>query len=230
MTTDVQSRPSDGRRSAGRPNGQTARPRPGQTVAPPRRRVRAPELALGVLVTVACALGAVLWHLNAVDKVPALAVAGAIERGEIIDADDLRVTYVAADGPLARMDEAQASRVVGRVALVDLAAGTLVTPSVVADATALGTGDGVAGLALDPGQYPALGIAPGDTVNVVHSAEGVTAVDGDDAVVVRGATMFAVEDLPSDRKLVSILTDEAGAEAVAALAGSGSLRLVLVAP
>jgi SAF domain len=230
VATEVQSGPSDGRRSPGSPNGRTAT-RPGPTVAPPKRRIRAPELAVGVLVTVAFALGAVLWHLNAVDKVPALSVAGPIERGEIIGAEDLRVTYVAADDPLARMDETQASRVVGRVALVDLAAGTLVTPSVVADGTPLGTGDGVAGLALDPGQYPALGIAPGDRVNVVRSVEAGTRVDGDvDLVVARGATVFAVEDLPSDRKLVSILTGEAGAEAVATLAGSGSLRLVLVAP
>jgi hypothetical protein len=49
-------------------------------VAPPKRRVRLPELAVGVLVTVAFALGAVLWHLNAVDKVPALSVTGPIER------------------------------------------------------------------------------------------------------------------------------------------------------
>lgn len=200
-------------------------------VAPPKRRVRLPELAVGVLVTVAFALGAVLWHLNAVDTVPALSVTGPIERGEIIDAEDLRVTYVAADDPLARMDETQASRVVGRIALVDLAAGTLVTPGVVADATALEPGDGVVGLALDPGQYPAFGIAPGDRVNVVRSVEAGGAVDRDaDLVVVRGATVSAVEDLPSDRKLVSILSDEAGAEAVASLAGSGSLRLVLVAP
>jgi hypothetical protein len=87
------------------------------------------------------------------------------------------------------------------------------------------------GLALDPGQYPAFGIAPGDRVNVVRSVEAGGAVDRDaDLVVVRGATVSAVEDLPSDRKLVSILSDEAGAEAVASLAGSGSLRLVLVAP
>ena len=227
MATDIQSRPSDGRRSSTSPNGQAVR---GPMVAPPKRRVRLPELAVGVLVTVVFALGAVLWHLNAVDKVPALSVTGRIERGEIIDAEDLRVTYVAADDPLARMDETQASQVVGRIALVDLGAGTLVTPGVVADATALETGDGVVGLALDPGQYPAFGIAPGDRVNVVRSVEA-GAVDRDaDLVVARGATVSAVEDLPSDRKLVSILSDEGGAEAVASLAGSGSLRLVLVAP
>lgn len=208
-------------------NGQ-AMPRP-SAVAPPKRRVRLPELALGLLVTLMFALGAVLWHLNAVSKVPALAVAATVERGEVIDAEDLRVVYVASDDPLARLDESQTARVVGRVALVDLEAGTLVTPALVADAAALQPGDGVVGLALDPGQYPALALAPGDRVNVVRSADTEVAGTGDeDLVIVRAATVFAVEELASDRKLVSILAGEADAEAVAALAGTGSLRLVLV--
>jgi hypothetical protein len=190
-----------------------------------------PELAVGLLVTVLFALGAVLWHLNASSKVPALAVAAPIERGEVIEATDLRVVYVASDDPLARMSSGESSVVVGRVALVDLAPGTLFTPSVVADAAALDAGDGVVGLALDPGQYPALGLAPGDRVNVVRSTEAAPETDeAPDQVVARGATVFAVEDLSNDRKLVSILTSEADAEAVAATAGAGGLRLVLVAP
>src|SRR3546814_10072231 len=65
------------------------------TLAPPGSRVRVPELVVGVLVTVVFALGAVLWHLSAVDKSPALAVVGTVERGDVIEADDLRVVYVA---------------------------------------------------------------------------------------------------------------------------------------
>jgi hypothetical protein len=202
------------------------------TVAPPKRRVRLPELAVGLLVTVMFALGAVLWHLNATTKVPALAVSAPIERGEVIEAADLRVVYVASDDPLARMSSSESSAVVGHVALVDLAPGTLLTRTVVADAAALKAGDGVVGLSLDPGQYPALGLAPGDRVNVVRSGESTPEADPatEVQVVARNTTVFAVEDLASDRKLVSILTSDADAETIAALAGAGELRLVLVAP
>ena len=201
-------------------------------VAPPRGRVRLSELAVGLLVTVTFALAAVLWHLNATSKVPALAAATTIERGEMIEATDLRVVYVASDDPLALMSSGESNAVVGRVALVDLAAGTLLTPAVVADAAALQEGDGVVGLALDPGPYPAIGLAPGDRVDVVQSE--AIAPDTEDTpgtrVIARGATVFAVEDLSSDRKLVSILTTAQDAEVVAAAAGSGGLRLVMVAP
>lgn len=208
-------------------NGQGARPE--VDIRPPGRRVRVPEVAVGVLVTVVFALGAVLWHLSAVEKVPALVVASGVERGQVIESGDVRVAYVSSDDTLARLDSSQIDRVVGRVALVDLAAGTVLTTSVVADAAAVEAGDGVVGLSLDPGAYPARGLAPGDRVNVVRTAD-VADLDADPTVVARNATVFAIDELASDRLLVSVLTTEADAEAVAAAAGAGGLRLVLVAP
>ncbi|MCZ7537383.1 MAG: hypothetical protein M5T61_16715 [Acidimicrobiia bacterium] len=67
--------------------------------------------------------------------------------------------------------------------------------------------------------------------------QGDTSDDGADAsigtgdvVIARGATVVSVEELASDRLLVSILAPEGDAVAVAARAGSGSLRLVQVSP
>ena len=128
-----------------------------------------PELVVGVLVMSVFALGAVLWHLSAVDRSPALAVVGTVERGDVISSDDLRVVYVSSDDALARMGESQMTEVVGRVALVDLAPGTLVTRSVVADRPTLEEGEGIVGLSLDPGGYPDLGLAPGDKVATLVS-------------------------------------------------------------
>ena len=196
---------------------------------PPGRRVRTPELAIGLLVTTVFALGAVLWHLSAVDKVPALATSARVERGEVIEAGDVHVVYVSSDDDLARLDSSQMNRVVGHVAVVDLAEGTLLTSSAVAEANAVKSGDGVVGLALDPGAYPARGLAPGDKVNVVRAAD-VADLDAEPTVVASNASVFAVEELSSDRLLVSVLTTEADASAVAASADAGGLRLVLVAP
>lgn len=227
MATTTRPTPPPGRSGPPGSNGNGRVHAP--TLAPPKRRVRIPELAVGLLVTVMCALGAVLWHLSAASKVPALAVSAEVERGDLIEAVDLRTVYVASDDSLVRITD-QAD-VVGKVALVDLAPGTLITPTVVADGAALEAGDGVVGLALDPGQYPALGLAPGDRVNVVRSGEAASSgTEQGDGVIARGATVFEVEDLASDRKLVSIQASESDAEAVAGAAGAGGLRLVLVAP
>lgn len=235
---------------SGTPSGNGHRPDPVAGIAPPRRRVRMPELVVGVLVMTVFALGAVLWHLSAVDKSPALAVVGNVERGQTLSATDVRVVYVSSDGALARLTEADLDSVVGRVALVDLGPGTLLSRSLVADRPALEAGDGIVGLSLEPGGYPAMGLSPGDLVNVVRTvdpadpisdsideAEPSTTGQGTarggaagDVVIARGATVVSVEELSSDRLLVSILASEGDAVAVAARAGSGSLRLVQVSP
>lgn len=201
-----------------------------RTGLPPRRRVRLPELAIGLLVTGAFALGGMLWHLSATTRVPALAAATAIERGTPIDATNLRVVYVASDAPIQRIDSTDASLLVGQRALVDLDAGTLLTPSVLGDSATLQPGNGIVGLALDPGGYPARGLASGDLVNIV--GYGTTTAEGPEAVnapLARAATVVAVDDLASDRKLVSLLVAENEAEHVAVVAARGdALRLVMV--
>lgn len=184
-----------------------------------------PELAVGVLVTVGFALAAVLWQLGSTDRVPALSVAQPVTRGETVTADDVRVVYVTAGDELQRLDDSQAGVVVGGVALVDLPAGLLWSSSFVTGTVAAGDGDGVVGLALDVGQYPA-GLIPGDVVNVLAPAS--TSGDGD---VVRGAVVVTVDSFSGDgRVLVSLTAPLADAEQIAALsaAGASAVRVVRV--
>lgn len=193
----------------------------------PPRRVRLPELAVGVLVTVGFALAAVLWHLSSTERVPALAVAAPVERGATIEAGDVRVVYVQAGDEIARLDAADTASIVGQVAVVDLPAGVLWSPSFVTSDAVVGNGDGLVGLSLDAGQFP-IGLIVGDVVNVVTSSDAT----GTDPVVVRNAEVAAVDQSRSDgRTLVSLRASLADAELIASLAGSGSsggLRLVLV--
>ncbi len=230
MTTTTRNDPATRRDGRGGSNGN--RPSPSPAVSPPRQRVRVPELAVGLLITIVFALGAVLWHLSATTKTPVLATATSVERGEVIEAQDLRVVYLASDDPLVHLASSESAQVIGQVAIVDLAAGTLLTSTVIANGAAVDAGDGVIGLSLEPGQYPALDLAPGDRVNVIGSVDGPTSPDAGvgDMALVRGASVYAVEDLTSGRKLVSILMGETDAERVAAAAGAGGIRLVLVAP
>jgi hypothetical protein len=228
MTTTSRPTSSNGQAASGS-NGHGRMTSP--TLTPPRRRFRVPELAVGVLVIVGFALGAVMWHLTTTSKAPALAISAEVHRGDVVESTDLRTIYVASEDALFRITDP--SRVVGKVALVDLGPGTILSPSLVADGQSLAPGNGVVGLALDPGQYPAFGLAPGDRVNVVRSGDAAATTGtttNSDQVIARGATIFAVEDLASDRKLVSIQAAESDADAVAAAAGSSGLSLVLVSP
>ncbi|MGH9164838.1 MAG: SAF domain-containing protein, partial [Acidimicrobiales bacterium] len=130
------------------PNGR--RPVPDQlwVEPPPGRRTRLPELVVGVALMVGFALAAVLWHMSTTDKQPALALARSISRGHAIEAADLRVVYLSSDDPIARLGRGESSAVVGRLALSDLPAGTLLTRGSVAPRVAIGPNEGVVGLAL----------------------------------------------------------------------------------
>jgi Flp pilus assembly protein CpaB len=198
---------------------------------PARQRRRLPELMIGIIVMVVFALGAVLWHSSTTEREAVLALVGDIERGETIAGADLRAVYVASDDPIAHVRQEESGDIVGRIATTDLEAGTLVTRSQVADRVTIGAGEGVVGLALDPGQFPALGLLPGDRVNVV-SAEPVAPEDGEDPpspVLARGGEVFAVEDLGGQgRQFVSLRMSEDDANRVAAAAERGPVRLVLV--
>jgi len=190
-----------------------------------RRAIRVPELLVGAALAVGFALAAVLWQANATQRDPVLAVASGVSRGEVLEAADVRVVYVGSDQPIATLSEADASRVIGRVAVTDLPAGTLLTAAQVTDPLTVEAGEGVVGLALDPGQFPAMRLAPGDVVNVVAGGQA-----GDGAVLAEAAVVFAVEELGGQgRRFISLRTSEQAANRVATVADNGPVRLVLVA-
>lgn len=189
-----------------------------------RRRARVPEMLIGAALTVGFALAFVLWQAGSTDRRPVLALTVGVERGEVIEASDLEVVYVEADSSIAALDRSSSAAVVGRPAAIDLPPGTLLTTSMVIDREEVGAGEGVVGLALDPGQFPTSRLSPGDVVNVVASI-----ADQGDVVLAERAVVYAIEDLGGQgRRFVSVRADLASANAVAAAVERGPVRLVLV--
>lgn len=198
---------------------------------PRRRRARIPEVAIGLLLMVGFSLVAVLWHMNTTRREPALALAVDVQRGEEIGAGDLRVVYLASDDPIAHLPESAERDLVGRTAVANLEQGTLLTRSQLVARPVLEPDEGVVGLALDPGQFPAIGLVPGDHVNVVSAtplAEGA-APGGADGALAPNTSVYAIEELETEgRQFISLRMPEADANRVASAAELGPVRLVLV--
>jgi hypothetical protein len=205
------------------------------TPAPPRtprrpdppepavRRVQVPQLALGVLLTGLAALGFVLFNAASVQRTPVLALATEVQRGQVLEVEDLQVAHVGTDDVLALTPADRSDLLVGRAAVTDLAAGTLLTTDQVAAGSTLTPGAGVVGLALAPGQYPTPRLAIGDLVSVVEVSNELT-------VLVEAAEVVGIEPVGTQgQRFISLQTDEPEATAVAQAAATGEVRLVLIA-
>lgn len=213
--------------------------RPPRTIAleppPSRRRQRAPELAVGILLVVGCALAALILATDGRERTAALALSSDIARGEVITSGDLATVYIESDSSIAYTAEPDAEALVGRAALSDLAAGTMVTPEQLASPIELiQPGAATVGMALEAGQLPSLRLAPGDAVSIV--AGGDVASGREPGPVVDNGRVVAVEALGGDdqpgsqlRWWVAVQASEVEATALSqAISAGARVQLVLI--
>jgi hypothetical protein len=191
--------------------------------------VQVSQLLIAVFLVAVSALTAVVLFSRAAAREPVLALAGPVERGQVIVPGDLMLVYVATDDPVATLAPDAMTGLVGLTAVADLEAGTVLTSAHFVSRSLLATGAGVVGLALSPGEYPTPLLAPGDIVNVVVTGRGSSDPDADAEVVVLAAEVFDVTDLGTqgDRFVSLLMSSEAATEVAGAAAGD-RVRLVLV--
>ena len=184
------------------------------------RRRRRPELAVGIVLIVGCALAAVLLYLQSDRKMPVAAFAAEVRAGEVIDRSDLEVVYLSHDGLVATVSPTGAARFVGQRAARDVGRGALLTPDVVSGGAVLPKGEGVVGVPVSRASSPSPTMATGDVVNVV--------LVGDAAEVVERAVIHGVEELEDGSGWsVALRTTTAGAVRIASV-DPQRVRLVLV--
>ena len=203
----------------------------------PKAGTRLPEVALGLLVIAAFALASLWWFTSATEKIEVIALANSVERGQIVEIDDLVVVSINSDDPLATIDSSNPEAIVNRVALASLPAGTVLTPSMFAASNRLVTGVGIVGMELDPGQRPGVRMLPGDLVSVVLTPDpnGSVELTGGGAaslaeILVDAAVVIESAPLQTQgREFVALSMTEAEAKAVALAASQDRVRLIQVA-
>ena len=207
---------------------------------PPRanKRSRFPELAVGLLLIVGGALGALIWQINATRTTPVLAAARQIEQGAVVELDDLQLVEIRSADQLNVLGSNETAIVVGRVARTDLAPGTLLTPEHVTEGSVIELGDGVVGMALSAGEVPSLRLRPGEAVNVVltppsTSDDPFADIGGalatiDDRVLVEQAVVVEFAPLDSGDLFVALTMSDDAAALTARAASLGRVRLVAV--
>lgn len=218
------------------PNG-TRSPSQRLAVEPPAssRRQRLPELAVGVLLVVGCALAALMLAAGGRDRTPVVALSGDVARGQVLTDADLSTVYVGSDSAIATTPSEDRDRLVGRAALSDLRSGALLTGEQLGDPVGVPeSGSGTVGLVLEAGQLPSLTLAPGDEVSVVAAGDPTSGREPGE--VVRRGMVAAIEEQTADgpqtglrRWWVAIRAPQAEADDLGAVvAGGARVQLVLV--
>ena len=147
-------------------SGTSSRSRGGQGAAAPRRKVRLPELVVGVLLVAGSALAAVVWQQSVTSGRGVVVAARDVPRGAVVTADDLAIVEVSGGQEVELVASSDAASLVGTVAVVDVGVGTPWSPALVSAVAPLTTGDGLVAVALAPGEVPP-GLVAGDSVRVV---------------------------------------------------------------
>lgn len=206
-----------------------------RAVTPPagpklRKRERAQRglIAAGVVLVLACGLGAGLLFENQGGKVSVIKVAKAVPAGHTIAAADLTTAQMASDDIPAYAGN-HMSEVVGKTAAVGLVPGQILNKAMVTSRPATPSGYVVAGVSLKPGALPAGGVSSGDQVMVIllPSQTAGSSSSGSGATVLENSVRVSASSPSSDgtTTVVSLLIPKADAPQLAQANNAGLVSL-----
>lgn len=201
-------------------------PVPSRSALKPRRRRGL--TALGIALIAFAALAAVLLVGRLSDSVQVLALANAVNRGEVIQASDLAVVDLPAGATtLHPVDATKLDDIAGQRAAADLPAGSLLTPDSVTPTLTPAANQSVVGIALTPAQRPNIDLRSGDKVRVVETpvSQGDPPVETPAAI---RATVISVAPVEGgDTVIINVEVATSDAADLAARASTGRVALVL---
>lgn len=209
---------------------------PGRSAAgmpvPPRRPRNTIWMIAGLLLVLVSGIAAATAFASLDRRVEVLVAARTIAEGEVVEGGDLRPASVAVDPGVRAVSPSEAGELVGQVAAGPVGQGQIVHRSQFVAGDAEGQPKVIVGLALDPGQYPLVGLRPGDRVKVVEVSASNAAFGDDPGSGSRELTEGEVVDVVSlsggDRRLVSLRISEAMATPVSDGAHQSLVRLALI--
>lgn len=188
-----------------------------------RNRTRA---AAGFVLLVVCALGVGVAFSNAAQRSPVLAVARTVRAGQQITDADVREVLLGSPPSGSTIAASGRARVVGRTASVDLPAGALIAPSMVASGPAAASGRSVIGASLRDGQFPAELVA-GDRVQIVVLPSDNATGEARSPSAPVDATVVGIRPLDQGGVSVSLAVDPSKAADLAVAGARARLSLVL---
>ena len=200
----------------------------------PVRERRPAYVALAVVLIVGLAAVGAYFYTQAGKKTPVVEVVNHIAAGHTITRADLTTVDVA--GGVTAVGGASLQTLVGLTAAVELLPHTLVQRAMLTDAPTLSSTQAQVGVQVKPGQIPADGLDPGDTVEVLQlpataGAAPATAEAGPTAkVLVDNAVIYATATDPSQSggTLLTLVVPRSQVAVIATASNASLIALVRV--
>ncbi len=192
-------------------------------------RVRVPYAVASVALVVTGAVTFTLASWRISGRAPVLVAAQPIAAGQVIGGSDVRTVNVGASEGLDLVASIDASKVVGHVAAVPLAPGTLLTTHMVGTSDFPPAGQSVVGVALKAGTFPPrLGV--GDRVNVWPGPNEAVVPNGTAAAAPLAAGAVVTSVGAADSLGTSVVTMLVDAQSAPKVSQAPSLSVVEIAP
>jgi hypothetical protein len=192
-------------------------------------RVRIPYAVTSValVVTGAVVFTVASWQISG--RAPVLAVAQPVAAGQVVTEDDVQIVKVGAASDLGLVPSINESEVVGHVAAMPLAAGTLLTTHMVGTADFPPAGQAVIGVPLKAGSFPPrLGV--GDRVNVWPGPDVAAVTSASSAPVALASNAVVTSIGSADSLGTTVATLLVDAQAAPKVTQAPSLSVVEVSP
>lgn len=194
---------------------------------PPRLRRRPVLVAVSVASICLGALLAVWAYTSTSTAVEVVGVRSSIERGEVIQRQDLVAVTVGVDPALRPVAASQLESLVGQRAAADLPAGGLVTRDAVAATVFPGRNMSVVGVALPASLMPGEPLHSGDRVRVVATPGQQGDVTSASPRFLAATVVGVYPDADNAQTVVSVQVPFGLAAELAARSATGKVALVL---
>ena len=191
-----------------------------------KRHWRIPELAVGLVLMLGGALGAILLSRSGDSIIIVVGAAHDLQRGDKITPQDL----IAIETPLSFagsfVTEVQASSLIGQTVLVDLQVSTPLTASMFSDQQQLLPNEALTSAAIQQGNYP-IDLAVGDQVRLVTVPDIALSQTTQPELFDQVVTIWSLNK--SENNDIALVTFRSSLDLSMAIAKSGEVHIIRVA-
>jgi hypothetical protein len=191
-----------------------------------KRRWRIPELAVGLVLMLGGALGAILLSRSGDSIVIVVGAAHDLQRGDKITPQDLVAVETSQSLSGSFITEAQASALIGQTALVDLRASTPLTVSMFSDQQQLLPNEALTSAAIQQGNYP-IDLAVGDQARIVTVPDIALSQNALPELFDQVVTVWSLNK--SENNDSAVVTFRSSLDLSMAIAKAGEVHIVRVA-